>query len=536
MPRMFDVPSRGEEREKALASFRNGLRQLLIGRVDPALGRPVTEADIVRATQEGSRWWAEFDATELVALGIYARAQALADQAFPSRATTGTLRGLHAPQRDVTPLDAAGATVGVEAPADPGAVFHGSTTIGDPTAAFATTAAGLKFQLLSDITTPANGIAGSDAGAPMQLVGVDTGERTNLAIGTKLKWGGNIPLSAAGKEIEVTVTGSGGTDAETDAELADRIDADIRHRPESGNNAHKRRWAREATAAVEDAFIYASAKYAGTDVIAVTQKRGRQRRDAPKGPLARIPSAGTLAMVRAYVVPPASPVAPERITTYVTAPTGDYVNLSIGLAIPRGRGLGWADVRPWPTFGTAAATITTVTDQTHITITTDGDELPFGTTLPRIMVWARSISRWEELLVSAIVDGGGGTWDVTLTSAPSHTLATGDRISPLLRTADGPFLYASAIERYFDALGPGEVVPLESDPRAPRAQRFPDPVERYPQRAGSAILTTLQNAIPGVIATGEVLAISATAPALPVDPALGPRMLVCGHVAVYPSD
>ena len=173
---------------------------------------------------------------------------------------------------------------------------------------------------MKDYRTIVVGTDGSDLAAPMLLVGVNVGEATNLPAGSKLTWGGNQPLSAA-KEFTTTEDGSGGIDAETDAEWAARMEADDAHKPESGNNAHVRKWAREASNAVEDTFVYACAKYAGTKVVAVTQKRGRQTEAAPKGPLARIPSAGTLARVRAYLVPPGSPKVPERVVSVVVAPT-----------------------------------------------------------------------------------------------------------------------------------------------------------------------------------------------------------------------
>ena len=105
----------------------------------------------------------------------------------------------------------------------------------------------------------------------------------------------------------------------------------------------------------------------------------------------------------------------------------------------------------------------------------------------------------------------------------------------VVRVAPRTRVLALAVERYFDSLGPGEVVEA-SDPRFVRAARFPDPVERYPYRAGSAILSTLQAALVGTLTSGELLAISATVPTVPSDPASGPGMLVAGHVAVYPSD
>lgn len=527
MARFFDVPLLGDELEAMLSTFRSGLRTL----VDPLTGLAVSEEVIARATQENGRWWSEFRATELALLAVHAKAEGLADQFQPRRSTTGTLRGIHAPMRGVTPLKASGATLICQAKSGVGSTFVGSAVLPDPVAAFATDPAGLKYQVLFNRTTPANGIAGSDPGAPLYLVGIDTGEKTNLAAGTKLKWAGNQPLNAE-LEFEVVEDGRGGIDDETDGELGDRIESEIAHKPESGNSAHNRKWAREASTAVEDAFLYACAKYAGTDVVCITQKRGRQKETAPKGPLARIPSAGTLAIVRAYLVPPASPVKPERIASFVVGPVPQYSNLSIGLAIPRGRGLGWADVRPFPIYATEATTIASVTNQTHFRIATLS-ALPSGSAVPRLMVWAKEKTRFEKLLVVSITPAGLGLFDVVLSTAPSHVLAVNDHISPLI---SGSNLLGQGVERYFDSLGPGEVVNLTTDPRAPRARRFIDPVERYPQRAGSAILTTLQNAVPGLISTGELLAIDLTTPTVPIDPVMGPSMLVAGNVAVYPSD
>lgn len=531
MPRFFDVPSRGEIRDGTiLSTFRSGLRLLR----DGAGNVRVPEATITRATQEGGRWYAEADGVELACLAIHAKAAGLADQIDPRRATTGTLRGLHAPLRELVPLPAAGATLVCEATATVGTLFVGSTTVPDSAAAYATDpTTGLKYQVLYSVTTPANGIAGSDPANPLYLVGVDTGERTNLPAGTKLRWA-QAPLGAA-QEFEVVEDGTGGTDAETDAELADRVAADIAHRPESGNNAHVRSWGRGVTTAVEDLFVYACAKYAGTMVAAVTQKRGRQKETAPKGPLARIPAAGTLARVRAYLVPPASPVVPERIVSYVVAPAAETVNMTVGLALPRGRGLGWKDVRPWPLYASGPASISNLTSQTVFKISSQS-ALPGGSTAPAIMAWNATTSRWVELLVTSITLSAPNTYDVVLTAAPSGiTLAVGSYISPAVRQRAAVVL-AQGVERYFDSLGPGEVVTLGTDLRASRAQRFPAPLERWPQRAGSAIVNALQSALPGTISTGEVLQQSATSPTVPADPVTGPSMLVAGKIAVYPSD
>lgn len=521
----FDTPQRGEEREKMLAQYRGGLRLLR----DPATGEPYSEEDIARATQEGGRDFAEVDALDLALLPVHGKASVLADQFVPSRSTTGVLRGLHSPLHEMPPLPASGATVKAEATADVGAIFVGSTTIPDPTAAFATTASTLTYQVLFTVTTPANGIAGSDPDHPLLLVCLDTGERTNIPAGSKLTWAGNQPLSAVPSFL-TTEDGSGGLDDETDAELGARIDANIAHKPESGNNAHFRAWARESTTAVEDGFVYAEFKYAGSTLVVITQKRGRQSETAPKGPLARIPSAGTLAISRAYMTPPASPVVPDRSLVLVLPPVAQSVNMVLALALPRGRGLGFRDVKPWPNYDSGPAVIGAVTNQTHFRIAS-GVVIPSTTIAPKIMVWARTRSRWEELRVATVTAAGAGFWDVVLAATPSHTLAVNDFISPAIKGAQQ---LAQGVERYFDGLGPGQVVDLETDMRAPRIARFPDTVETKPDRAGSSIISVLQNALSGTITSGEVLEQSATTPTIPGDVATGPSMLVAGNFAVYP--
>lgn len=528
MPRFFQVPTAGEERDKMLANLR-AVYRTWIGRFDPSIGRVVTEDDVIAAAQEGSRDYAHFNAIDQALLVQYANAAALADQAFPARATSGALV-LHAEQRDLPRLPAVGATIYAMATAPVGALFVGSTTIPDPAAAYATIN-GLRFQVLYNVTTPANGIAGSDPTAPLILVGVSTGSQTNIPAGSKLTWAGNAPIGAV-SPFSTTVDGIGGTDVETEADWARRMSDDDAHPSENENQAHVRRWARASSVAIEDAFIYSCAKYAGTDVVTITQKRGLVNETAPKGPLARVPAAGTLTAATAYLTPPGSPVATFRGVRVVTAPQTTYTNVALGLALPRGRGIGWKDTRPWTLAVGTPAIITTVTDQTHFVITTTS-EPPSSTSA--IMVWHRSISRWEELLVSSISDAGGGTaWNVVLSSAPQKAaITTGEYVSPTLRQ---PLLFALAVERYFDSLGPGEVIDTTVDGRAPRAARFPDPVEAWPYRAGAAIFTSIELSLSGSIVNGQLLAISSTEPTLPLDPTDGPRMLVCGHVGVYPVE
>ncbi len=525
--RFFDVPLAGQERDKMLANLRSVLRGM-IGRYDPILKVVITEELIQAATQEGSREYGRFNAIDQALLVMHGKAGALADQTFPLRSTSGALV-LHGQQRELPRLPASGATIAAQATSGVGSTFIGSTTIPDPVAAFATIN-GLTYQVLYSVTTPANGIAGSDGANPLLLVAVSTGEQTNIPAGSKLTWGGNVPLTAA-RGFTTTIDGSGGHDVESEYEWARRLNDDDAHPSENENQAHVRRWAREASVAIEDGFVYSCAKHAGTDVVCITQKRGRQSETSPRGPLARIPSAGTLAAATAYLTSPGSPVASSRGQRTVVVPQTTYTDTSLALALPRARGLGWREVRPWPLWDGNPATITVVTDQLHFRI---ANTTPLESTAPAIMVWHRTISRWEELRVVSVVDAGGGlAWDVVLETEPTTAIAVDDYVSPATRA---PRLLAQAVEAYFDSLGPGEVIDLETDGRAPRAARFPEAIEAYPYRAGSAIVTMIQEALSGITTNGEQLEISSTSPLLPADPTDGPYMLVCGHVAVYPIE
>jgi hypothetical protein len=430
---------------------------------------------------------------------------------------------LHGPAWGKTPLVASGGSGNVTCPATFGTIFVGSTTIPDPAALFATDEAGLRYQVLFTIPTPTNGIAGSDPANPLVLVGIDTGEQTNLPSGAKLKWG-NPPVGAQ-PEATVVQDFTGGTPAENDLDFASRILADIRHKPASGNSAHFRSWARDASSAIEDACVYACAHHAGSVHVAILQKRSNVA-----GPLARVPSAGTLTAATAYLTPPGSPVVPKPPHVVVTGFTPRASNLVLSLAMPKGRSSGYKDLVPWPSqAGGTPALIVAVVTPIAITISAPSG-LPSGVTQPSIMVWDDALSRFEEMHVFFASPSGGGLYTISLASPTAKTLAVGDYISPMTARAGE---IAETIEAYFDALGPGELVDLATDPRGHRVFRFPEPNEELPQRAGSAVTGVLQDALGGSLTSAALESISLAVPALPAEPIDGPDGLVLGRLGVY---
>jgi uncharacterized phage protein gp47/JayE len=512
----FTVFLRGNLRDEILAYFRVGLRSM----TNPDTQTAFAETEIATATGQGSYFYSDADSVDLVLLTQQRRAQWFADQIRIDRASDEWLYNYHGTQWDLTPLAATGGTGTATANASVGATFVGSTTVPDPAATYGTDTAGLRYQVLSTVVTPGSGIA------TLTLIGIDTGTETNIASGTVITWSENAPLGSDG-EATTTSQFTGGTNVETSAEFASRLLSRIRNKPASGNNSHFRSWARDSSNSVEDAFVYATAFHAGSVLVAITQKRA-----GVAGPNSRVASTSTISAVTAYITPPGSPVVPPRAYVLVTTVVPQPADAEMQISLSAGSSGGWADVTPWPGYtdgaGTAS-TVTVLTNQSNFRIYSD-TALPTGVTAPQMMVWDEDTSTWEELDVSSVTLFGGSIYSVVLSSPPSFTIAVGDTISPYTARKE---LIEEAIESYFDSLGPGEVVDTATDLRAHRAARFPPPNEEYPQRAGSAMASRVQENLGVNAADVVVAALSPRTPVVPTEPSAGPALVTVGQVGIY---
>lgn len=526
--RRFTTFTRGAVRDEIiLAHYRNALRNL----TNPDTGVVFTEDEIQVATQPGSRFYIDADSIDIYGQSMQARALWFASQQDPRLANTTYLENQHGRLwlglDSRLPATGGSATDGVSAVATPGSTFVGSTTVPDPTASVATDPNGFRFQVLQTLVTPASGIA------TLSMQGIDTGLVTNLTPNTILTWAQNQPLGAD-PQATVAIQFTGGFEEESDSEYADRIEQRIRFRPASGNNAHFVAWAREANVAVEDAFIYATALNAGSVLAAITQKRGTST-----GPLVRIPSIGTLTDVSNYLVPPNSPVVPERAYVVTTTVTSQGSNLVIQISLNQGSSGGWLDVDPWPTYtanypqvqvlSSPAPTSTTFSVNTDVALPGGVGSLS-GDDAPSLMLWNKTLSRFEKLDVLSVTDTGIQI-DIILNQAPTMTIAAGDHLSPY---TDRLIVIAESLEDYFDTLGPGEVIDLDTDHRAARALRFPTPAQQSPSRAGSALLVPLLEVLGGLATSAELTVISRNDPDLPNDIVDGPNIVTLGDVNIHP--
>ncbi len=523
--RRFVLFPRGYVRDQViLAHMRNSLRVL----VNPDTNAVFTEDEIARITQSGSRYYIQADAIDLYGQAVQARDSYFVDQMVPTRAASPFLLNVHGPLWIPDGLlSATGASGTVGGLATPGVIWPGSTTLGDPAATVGVDPNGLSYQVLIGVTTDGSG------NAPMTLKGIDGGDATNLAVGTIIKWK-NPPVGAQ-PQAATTSAFSGGVDDETEADFAKRIEDRIHHRPASGNQAHFRAWALQSSNAVEQAYVYACALNAGSVVVSCTQKRA-----SVVGPLARIPSFGTLSVLTGYLTPPASPVVPGSAFVLVVPPNSVPSDLGLRIALRRATPGGWADITPWPKASTAfpRAAITTLTTQTNFTITTDVAPtflLPAtGANAPQMMVWRKATSSFEKLNVLSVTNVGTNLYTIVLNAAISTAnLATGDVISPY---TDRAVAVAQAVQTYFDALGPGELIDLVNDTRKHRAFRYPKPSEGAPQKVGQGIVTTLLDVLGGAASDAELVQASVTTPALPALITSGPNLLTLGQLGCYDPD
>lgn len=510
----FPVKLRGALREQVLADYRFELRK----RVNPDTGQLFAESEIALITSQHADAYIKADALDAVLLLDQQRALWLASQVFPGNAATSTLQGLWSPMFTMPYLAASGGGGPASAPCPALTTFVGSTTVPDPTATFGVDPAGLRYQVLFTVTSDVSG-----APAALQLAAVDTGEATNLDPGTKITW--QNAADTVTQPATASAKFTGGNPAESDQQFIDRLLRRIRHKQAAGNRAQVRAWAEDAiNNAIESAFVFACAFHAGSTLVAITQKRGNIQ-----GPTGRIPSIATMAAVTAYIVPPASPVmpAPPFVLAVPVVPVA-VLQMVIQLSMPVGSDGGWADTQPWPTYtGGAIGHIGSLASQTSFQIVCDTPP-PTGV-VPQMMVWHSDISRFEQLRVASVTFVSGIVYAVTLSAAPSKILALLDSISPWSALAD---VIDTTIESYFDSLGPGEVIDVTSDSRRGRAYRFPRASEEYPQRAGTGVLTYLDDALGTSLADSALPVISTSTAPLPADPALGPGLLVAGRVAL----
>jgi hypothetical protein len=513
--RAFPTFARGDIRTTILESFRYRLRQT----TNPATGLPFDEADIQAATNELTKEYAEADAIDLVELAGQQRGLFLADQANPLRASDAWLGDywatLWAPEG---PLPASSGGGVITAVATPGTPFIGSTTKPDPLANKIRIGA-VTYQVLYPEITDSGGVA------TLVVRALSTGLETNALAGAKAVWI-TPPPGASPTGITLPADFTGGAPAETASAFAKRIVTAIRYKQGAGNPPQMRAWARQASAAIEDAWVYSCALEAGSTIVAVTAARGTS-----ESPTARIAGQPIIDDATAYITSPGSPVVPAPPFILALSCVSQPTNIMVALELPKKSTSGWTDLVPWPAAVSILPQVSAVTNQQDFLVDLGAALAAPSSTTPSLMVWDSAHMKFEALAVSSVVLNAGNVYRVQLSSAPAATIAVGLAVAPdsARRTA-----ISKAARDYIDSLGPGELVDLATSTLAHRAYRWPPPDEEWPQRAGSSILGYLRDALDAASTDEDLSAVSSALPTVPADPADGPALLTLQHFGVYP--
>lgn len=304
----------------------------------------LTEAE----TGSDSDWFVRASAVASVAEGLYQHQAWIVRQIFPDTAD-GEYLAMHARTRGLTKK--------------PGTTAGGTVTLTGATNAAAP--AGLTAQRdgKSWVTTEA-GAAGQDGKLTVKASATVTGTAGNTSAAQTATLAG----TPFGFDSTVTVSAmTGGTDAETDAALLDRLLELIRRPPAGGNKYDYRRWALEV-AGVSAAYVYPLRRGPGTVDVVVTSAGGLPSADTLKAVQAHIDDVRPVTAKNALVLAPAARAVDVTVKVSLSGLTLDAAKVSITKAL----GDYIAALAPGETFvrsqaETQISLITGVTDRSIVT-------------------------------------------------------------------------------------------------------------------------------------------------------------------------
>lgn len=366
-------------------------------------------------------------------------------------------------------------------------------------------------------------------GDEIEVVCVDTGEATNQAAGTVLRFT-NPPLNvdteakvATGKPL------TGGTDEEDDERKRTRILNKIR----SGGDTSwgfARGVALNALGSIQDAFVYPALGGPASFKLVVVKDFDLENAD-----YSRTPTNSALNTVRSAIWAK----YPGQNEIVVQGAAAQAVDVSIKVTIPDsalsgGNGQGWIDATPWPQLEVADSgrvTISTVTANDQITVSANTATSPVaGQT--HIVWWSTADRRFRQYLVTAVA-GSTGAWQLTLdrplTDSTNAGPATGDWIGP---AAVNSAAYGTSWIDAMRNLGPGENTSDAN--RLPRAKRHPFTTDEAPPDITFRTLDRFVDAH-SEITDAEYGSAATTTPTVPGSVATAPNVLTPRRFGVYPK-
>lgn len=348
-------------------------------------------------------------------------------------------------------------------------------------------------------------------GQTVPVVMVATGDATNLATGTKVRWA-SPPVNLL---VEGTVASpgfTGGKDTEDDERKRERILNRLRFAPAAGNWSDLREKALEATIAISDAFVFPALGGPASVKVAVAA--------APAANGSREVLSGPLDAIRAVY----AAEFPDEVLIVVQSV--DDLDTDVALLVVALDGH-WLDDVPWPSLvSSAPVTVSASPAPTATVFTTNATVAP--TAGKRIAWWDAAAQTFTTATIASV--SGAGPWAITLSGSGFAGIAAGDYISPAPVEAAA---YATAWKAAVGGLGPGENTTDGS--RLPRARRRPDISEGgAPVALTLTQLAELQDAIVGISDISYAYR-SVSTPTVPGATTDAPRILKSRRFGVYAS-
>lgn len=501
-----DTPTREALVERALQFFRRGL-----------IARGVPASSATAATARGTDRWLTVQAWAQGLEVVYGNAMALEDATMADTAVGDDLDRLAA-------IYGLSRSAGAGAQGDVTVTCTGTVTYAAGQELTSDTT-GLRYRVVAATS--------ATSGDPVAVVGVDLGASTNLSAGEVLTW--TTPPFGSGPTATVAAGGlTSGADADTDERLRQRLLKLLREPQNGGSWAHYRQWAEDASAAVENAYVYPALQGPGTVHLAYTVEGTSATRYSRTGSAAL-----TLVVASAVVAE-----QPEFADVTVTTVAHQDLDLALKFLLPEplstgGPGGGWIDgaADRWAIAKTGAGnvdgvpTVTTVTSST--TFVVDTYEQPVdGTTVA-------FFSSTDRRMVTAVVDGDGtgsaGAWTVVLDRA-LPTVSVGDYLMPACEQGDA---YAETFQAAVATLAPGEKTTVADV--LPRAYRHPKSTEGFPSAVTTVQLVRLQVDHPEITnaeffadggSVGVTLPLEPDAASAVADP---PNVFRVHHLGFYPA-
>lgn len=502
-----DVPSRASLVEAALRFWRRGL-----------ISRGVPASSATAATARGSDRALTAESFAQGVEVVLGNAVALQDATMPDTAVGDDLDRLCAIY-GLTRSAGAGAQGNVIVTCT-GTVTYaaGQEAVSDRT--------GLRYRVVA-ATSATNG-------ASLAVVGIDIGTATDLDAGETLTW--TSPPFGSGTQCEVAAGGlTNGADADSNDRLRSRLLKLLREPQNGGSWAHYRQWAEDASAAVENAYVYPAAQGPATVHVAYTVAGTEANRYSRTGTTA-------LTLIVANAI-----VAEQPEFADVTTTTVAHQNLDIALKVtlpepPAGGGPGggwvdpsadrWAKALIGDGLGTSGVPyVVTVNSSTQFVTNSHASPVDGST----IHIWAAAELKLYTAVVDGTPTGSAGSWTFTIDRA-LPTVGEDDYLFPACEQGEA---YCETFLAAVGILAPGEKTASASV--LPRAYRHPKATEGFPSALTTTQLVGLQTThteITNAAYFAKDLTVGVTLPLEPSVPGSvtsAPNVWRVRHLAFYPT-